>query len=288
MKPVPAIISPENIFFIRQISQPYFSGEFHFHEECQLAYIIKGCGKRIVGDSVAHFDENELVFIGSNLPHVWYNTEKKHIKNKKLQSVSLSLFISPTRLLDHLRDFGDVERIKNLFQKAQRGMFITGSTKLKLIGLLKKAANENNSIEHIITLFKIIHILSATDEYVLLAKSNYVNYFQYRENERMNNVYEFLMNNFKKEISLSEVASVAAMNPNAFCRFFKSRTQKSLTQFINEIRIGHACKLLGDPDESITQIAYESGFNNVSNFNHFFKMIKKTSPSKYRKELVLN
>ncbi|HLG39751.1 MAG TPA: AraC family transcriptional regulator [Chitinophagaceae bacterium] len=288
MKPVPAIISPESIFFIRKIKQSHFSSEFHFHEECQLAWIIKGSGKRIVGDSVEHFDENELVFIGSNIPHVWYNTERKHVASKKTQSVSLSLFISPLRVMDHLRNFGDIERIKQLFLKAQRGMLITGENKLKLISLLKRAANENNSIEHIITLLKIIHLLSTTDEYTLLASSSYINNFQYRENERMNNVYGFLMKNFKKDIALSEVASVAAMNPNAFCRFFKSRTQKSLTQFINEIRIGHACKLLANPDESITQIAYKCGYNNVSNFNHFFKLIKKTSPRQYRKELELN
>jgi AraC-like DNA-binding protein len=288
MKPVPALISPENIFFIREIKQARFSSEFHFHEECQLAWIIKGSGKRIVGDSVEHFEGNELVFIGSNIPHVWYNTERIYLQNKKLQSISLSLFISPARLLDHLRDFGDIERIKHLFLKAQRGMLITGQSKLKLISLLKKAANENNSVEHIITLLKIISILSNTEEFGLLASSNYTNHFQYRENERMNNVYEFLMKNFKQDIVLAEVAGIAAMNPNAFCRFFKSRTQKSLTQFINEIRIGHACKLLGNPDESITQIAYECGFNNVSNFNHFFKLIKKTSPRQYRKDIGLN
>jgi AraC-like DNA-binding protein len=288
MKPVPAIISPENIFFIREIKQPSFSSEFHFHEECQLAWIIKGSGKRIVADSVEHFEENELVFIGANIPHVWYNTERKYAISKKPLSVSLSLFISPARLIDHLRDFGDVERIKQLFLRAQRGMFITGQSKLKLISLLKKAANENNSVEHIITLLRIISILSQTEEYRLLAGSNYTNLFQYRENERMNNVYEFLMKNFKQDIALAEVAGIAAMNPNAFCRFFKSRTQKSLTQFINEIRIGHACKLLGNPNESITQIAYECGYNNVSNFNHFFKLIKKTSPRQYRKEIELN
>jgi AraC-like DNA-binding protein len=288
MKPVPAIIAPDKIFSIREVNQHYFSSEFHFHEECQLAYIIKGSGKRIVGDSVEHFDENELVFIGSNLPHVWYNTERKYVTHKKIQSASLSLFISPGRFLEHLRDFGDVEMIKKLFLKSQRGMFITGETKSKLVSLLKKAAGENNSIEHIITLFRIIHLLSTTEEFVLLAKSNYTNYFQYRENKRMNNVYEFLMNNFKKEISLSEVAGIAAMNPNAFCRFFKSRAQKSLTRFINEIRIGHACKLLAYKDESITQIAYECGYNNISNFNHFFKLIKKTSPRQYRKSLGLN
>ncbi len=287
MKPVKAIIAPESIFFIREIKQPFFSSEFHFHEECQLVYIIKGSGKRIIGDSVAHFEENELVFIGSNIPHVWYNTDRKYIQSKKSYSVSLSLFISPARFTDHITGFGDVQKIRKLFEKAQRGMLIAGQSKLQLISLLKKVSKEKDSIEHIITLFKIIHILSTTSEYALLSKSNYTNHFQSRENERMNEVYAFLIKNFTREITLSEVAGIAAMNPNAFCRFFKSRTQKSLTQFINEIRIGHACKLISDNKESITQIAYSCGFNNVSNFNHFFKLIKKMSPREYRKELEL-
>ena len=287
MKPVPAIIAPGSIFFIREVKQPCFSSEFHFHDECQLAYIIKGSGKRIIGDCVDHFADNELVFIGANVPHVWYNSEYKNEDTAKHESVSLSLFILPKLLLEHLAAFGDVQRIAHLFSKAQRGMLIIGKTKSRLITLLRKATGEHG-IEHIITLLKIVQILSTSEEYTLLASHNYVNYFQYRENERMNRVYAFLMKNFKNEISLSEVAGVAAMNPNAFCRFFKSRTQKSLTQFINEIRIGHACKLLNNKNESISQIALGCGFNNVSNFNRFFKIVKKISPREYRKEIDLN
>ncbi len=287
MKPVPAIIAPGKIFFIREVNQPCFSSEFHFHDECQLAYIIKGSGKRIIGDCVDHFNENELVFIGANVPHVWYNSEYKNMEPVRHESLSLSLFISPTLFLEHLAAFGDVQRIERLLLKAQRGMLIAGKTKVKLITLLKRSTNEHG-IEHIITLLKIIQILSTSEEYTLLASHNYTNYFQYRENERMDKVYKFLMKNFKKEISLSEVASVAAMNPNAFCRFFKSRTQKTLTHFINEIRVGHACKLLNKKNESITQIALGSGFNNVSNFNRFFKIVKKISPREYRKKIDLN
>ena len=284
MKPVPAIIAPENIFFIREINQPYFSSEFHFHEECQLAYIIQGSGKRIIADSIANFEENELVFIGSNVPHVWYNTEKGIAAHKNKQSVSLSLFISQKLFLEHLKPFGDIHKIEKLFEKAQRGMFLKGTSKLKLIGLLETASVENG-VQRIITILSIIHILSTTEEYELLSSGNYINNFQYPESERMNNVYEFIMKNFKKEIALSEVANVAAMNRHAFCRFFKSRMQKSLTQFINEVRIGHACKLLSSKHKSIAQVAHDCGFNNVSNFNRFFKIVKKISPREYRKEM---
>jgi AraC-like DNA-binding protein len=287
MKPSAAIIAPERIFFIREINSAHFSSEFHFHEECQLAYIIKGSGKRVVGDAVAHFDENELVFIGSNVPHVWYNTGKKQSAKRSMRSISLSLFISPQKFLAYSAEFGDTKKLEQLFKKAQRGMFIFGKSKLNLISLLMEAQKETG-IQHIITLLKIIQALTVTKEYDLLASSGYTNNFQNSENSRMNDVYGFLMKNFTKNISLAEVAGIAAMNPHSFCRFFKSRTQKSLIAFVNEIRIGHACKLLNNPDLSITQIAYDSGFNNVSNFNRFFKIIKKTSPRQYRKELELD
>ncbi|MBC8054133.1 MAG: helix-turn-helix transcriptional regulator [Sphingobacteriaceae bacterium] len=288
MKPVQAEITNsranDSIALIREYIAPNFAPEFHFHEECQLVYIVKGSGKRIIGDSVDNFEENELVFIGSNIPHVWSNAPNK---NPESQSISLSLFLSPKPFIERLKAFGDLQKTELLFDKARRGMYITGATKTRLINLLNKASTQNG-IKHLITLLKIIYILSTTEEYYYLASSNYVDNFQFRENDRMNRVYRFLLENFKNEIPLSHVADIAGMNPHAFCRFFKSRTQKPLTQFINEIRIGHACKLLRDKNESITQIAFESGFNNVSNFNRFFKMIKKISPREYRNQLNLN
>jgi AraC-like DNA-binding protein len=287
MKPVPALIAPESTFFIREVKQAFFSSEFHFHPECQLAYTIRGSGKRIVGDSVENFSEGELVFMGANLPHVWFNMDRKLSKSKKVRSISLSLFISPEKLIDHLQQMGDVQKIVHLFHKSKRGMIITGDSKIKLISLLKKAYKEKNDSGHIITLMKVVHLLTETKEYRFLASQNYSNHFHLHENERMHSVYEYLMKNFRKEISLKEVSGIASMNPNAFCRFFKSRKQTSLMQVVNEIRIGHACGLLANPDETISQVAYKSGFNNVSNFNHFFKLIKKTSPRVYRKQLEL-
>jgi len=287
MKPIKATISDSegfgNVFLFREISSSTFAPEFHFHEECQLAFIIEGTGKRIVGDSVDHFEDNELVFIGSNVPHVWFNANST--SNEKARSNSLSLFISPKMLLNSLNGFGNINEADSLFKKAQRGMYVTGDSKKKIVQLLKNGATQHG-IEQIISILQMIHILSITTEFSFLASSNYSNKMQFKDNDRMNKVYTFLMENFKKGISLAEVADVARMNPHAFCRFFKSRTQKSLTQFVNEIRVGHACKLLTDKNESITQIAFECGFNNVSNFNRCFKMMKKISPREYRNQIM--
>jgi AraC-like DNA-binding protein len=282
IKPVPATVVNTNahIFFLREVNQPNFSREFHFHEECQLAYIIKGSGRRIIGDSIETFNEGELIFIGPHLPHVWtnYNQDDK----ASTHSVSLSLFISPQKLKEHLSAFGDIHRTDTLFSTASRGMLINDMDKQHIINLLLTASTQNG-FEQVITLLSLVNALGRTSDYHLLASPNYINCIPFRDNERMNKVYHYLMENFKNDIQFQQVANLAGMNPNAFCRFFKSRTQKSLTQFINELRIGHACKLLTGSDESISQIAYECGFNNVSNFNHFFKLIKKISPSEFRK-----
>jgi AraC-like DNA-binding protein len=288
MRPVPVSIAAANakhrIFFIREVVDRHFSSEFHFHEECQLAYIVQGDGKRIVGDSIESFESGELVFLGSDLPHVWSDNNRSPGSSSQ-KSISLSLFISPERLIDYLSAFGDQQRTQTLFEKARRGMYITGESKLKICNLLEKATSRSG-IEQVITVLEVISLLGSTTEYKPLASAHYTNNIHHRDNWRMNKVYDFLLENFREEIHLQRVADLAGMNPQAFCRFFKSRTQKSLTYFVNEIRIGHACKLLMEDEESISRIAYDSGFNNVSNFNHFFKLVKKVTPREFRRELT--
>lgn len=283
IKPIPASVvdAGSSIYYLRKVEQPSFSHEFHFHEECQLVYIIKGSGKRIIGDSVEDFSSGELVFLGSNLPHVWKSSNESQIR-----SVSLSLFISAQKFKEHLSAFGDVRRTDHLFQNAKRGILITGTAKKNIVGLLGLASKQHG-FNRVITLLCLTNILERTNEYRLLASPNYVNCIPFRDNERMKKVYDFLIKNFTNDIQFHQIADLAGMNPNAFCRFFKSQTQKSLTQFINEMRIGHACKLLIENDVPISQIAYECGYNNVSNFNHFFKVIKNVSPTEYRKGFVL-
>ncbi|MES2276575.1 MAG: AraC family transcriptional regulator [Bacteroidota bacterium] len=282
-KPVPATVveASSNVFFIREVNQLCFSREFHFHEECQLVYIIKGSGKRIIGDSIENFKEGELILIGPNLPHVWNNHHQGG--ESSTPSVSLSLFISPAKFKEFLSVFGDMRRTDTLFGTASRGMLINEQCKQQIINLLLTATRQSG-FEQVVTLLNLINVLGQTGDYQLLASPTYINRIPFNDNERMNRVYHYLMENFKKTIQFQQIADLAGMNPNAFCRFFKSRTQKSLTQFVNEIRIGHACKLLMENDESISQIAYECGFNNVSNFNHFFKVLKKISPSEFRRE----
>ena len=290
MKPISAKIfehqNSHTLFILREVNLPYFSTDFHFHQECQMVYIVESEGKRIIGDSVEHFESNELVFLGSNTPHVWHNDQQYFKQVEPLNARSIALYFNPSELSQHLSAFGDIKKLISMLTMAERGMKFYGVTKSKLAELLVIMLQQKG-LPLIINLLRILDIMMNTTEYELLASAGYTNNYQSKDNERMDRVFKYVFNNFKDEIPLSAIATIAGMNVQAFCRYFKSRTQKSFTQFVNEIRIGHACKLLSNPQETVIQIAFSCGFNTISNFNRFFKEIKGITPREYRKQLLL-
>lgn len=288
MKPVAAnvfeTVAENKLFFIREISLPYFSTEFHFHKECQLVYVVESEGKRIIGDNIEHFESDELIFLGSNIPHAWHNDKQYFNKEELKHARSIALFINPSVLVEHVGAFGNVKKIQAMLSKAQRGMKFYGKAKNELTTLLKQMCQQKE-LPAAINLLQILHILSSTKEYELLASEGYINNYQNRDNERMDSVFKYAFNHFTEEILLSTVAGIAGMNKQAFCRYFKTRTQKSFMQFVNELRIGQACKLLSDSENTVLQIAYECGFNSITNFNSFFKEIKGLTPREFKKKL---
>ncbi|PWK80028.1 AraC-like DNA-binding protein [Mucilaginibacter oryzae] len=291
MKPILAVLSDgvqsEDLFLAREVILPFFSNEFHFHEECQLVHIVKSSGKRIIGDSVDYFESGETIFLGSNIPHVWHNTREQPADVEEVPySHSLTIYFNPAKLIMHLSAFGNVRKIESFLNKAQRGVELKGKCREAVVKLMYRILQQEG-LPKIITLLEILDLMSSDEGYNLLASTNYTNQYQYHDSKRMDQVFKYIFDNFREDISLNTIADVANMNTYAFCRFFKARTKKSFTQFVNETRIGYACKLLANKDYSITDIAYECGFNNVSNFNRFFKVIKKTSPRQYRNQLLV-
>ena len=290
MKPIRAKILENNhgdtLFTVKEIKKIFFSTEFHFHPECQLVYILKGEGKRIIGDNIEDFEKDELIFLGSNLPHTWHNNPATITRNEEFSAHSVGLYFHPQSLCKHLSAFGDIKKLELFLNDAKRGVKYFGDTKVQIRELLMKMLNQKG-LELTISLLKCIDIMCNTQEFGLLAGNGYINNYEYKDNERIDRVFKYIFDNFKQEISLTTIAGIAKMNIQAFCRYFKIRTQKSFTAFVNEIRIGHACKLMAESEESIIQIAYECGFNSISNFNRFFKQIKGVTPREYRKTSVL-
>ncbi|MCC6290241.1 MAG: helix-turn-helix domain-containing protein [Chitinophagaceae bacterium] len=288
MKPVFAKILEnlkEQVFAVRIIDLPYFSTEFHFHKECQMVYVVESEGKRIIGDSVESFESDELILLGSDIPHVWHNDKSYFEKDKEAHARSLALFFEPEKLVELLSHFVAIKKLEALLKTAQRGMKFSGAAKELLKQLLLDMSKQDD-LNRMISLLKIIELLTATKEYELLASGGYVNTYQAKDNDRIDKVFKYVFTNFTNEIQLDDVAALVNMNKQAFCRYFKSRTQKTFVEFVNDIRISHACKLLTEGESPIAGLSYDCGFNSLSNFNRIFKEVKGVSPREYKKMIA--
>ncbi|WP_316812667.1 AraC family transcriptional regulator [Pedobacter heparinus] len=290
MKPVFAKILDGKIndaYGLKLVDAPYFSTDFHFHEECQLTYTLESEGRVMIGDSIANFGNDELIFVGSNLPHVWHNS-KQYFDDapKSAHARSVSLFIHPEKMLAVFKEPENIQRIKNFFQLARRGMKFGIIAKREVTQVLLRIAAEMEEIGRLIGVLEILKLLCNTKDYQLLTSPGYTNNYQLKDNDRMDKILKYVFDNFNKDILLSQVAEVSNMNKQAFCRYFKNRTGKTFVIFLNEVRIGHACKLIAETDQQISELAYTSGFNSLSNFNKFFKMAKGITPKEYKKMLV--
>ena len=282
---IDVLLENKHTIYIKKVEKLYLDNPFHFHHLCELVWIEESFGKRIIGDNVNNFSSGDLVLMSPDLPHIWQNDSVFFHKKKGIRSKAIVVYFPA----DFIRGLSDepavIQPTIELIEKASRGMQFFGETHKKVTDLLKDIS-EISGLKKIIGFLNIIELLSHSKEFELLASVSYKNLYDEKDTKRINAVYQFLMQNFHRDISLKEISTVSNMSPTAFCRFFKSRTQKSFIQFLNELRVGHACKLLQDKDYSISDVCYQSGYNNLTNFNKFFRMIKDKTPSEYRRILL--
>ncbi len=279
-------LTSKETFVFKDLVGPYFNPSWHFHPEFQISLIVEGKGTRFVGDHVHSFEEGDLVFTGPNLPHLWRSDDVYFEKDSELTTRGLVIYFDHELLSESLLDREEFYNLNKLVENASRGMEFYGETRTKINALFLQIADEKG-FRRIIKLLEILDILASSEDYNLLSSPGYVNVFKGDDAEKMRLVYEYVMTNFKTKISLEEAAKMLNMTTTSFCRYFKPRANKTFTRFVNEIRIGHARKLLLEDNFNISQISYECGFNALSNFNRQFKAITDMSPHEYRK-LFLN
>lgn len=273
----------EQSFSIKKIDQHHFESPFHFHDLCEMNYVVESFGKTIVGDNISNFSSGDLVLMSSNLPHIWYN-DPSYFKEENLASAkAIVTYFNPDFLIGLTNDSQYNLQIKSLLEKAKRGIRFFGETRRNAINKLNDIVDKKG-LEKVIHFLDIVNLFLDSKEYECLASIGYRHSFNEKDTERMNNVYQYLIKNFTDPISLSQIASVANLTPPAFCNFFKKRTQKSFSEFLNELRVGHACKLLHNQELTIADVCFQSGYQNMTNFNNFFKKITKKTPTQYRKE----
>ncbi|MCK0158253.1 AraC family transcriptional regulator [Cellulophaga sp. F20128] len=271
--------SIEQAFHIRKDERTHFYDNWHFHEMLELVVILKGEGQRFIGDSVETFLKGDVILVGSKLPHVWRSNPPKNLNDTKTHCTSIIIQFSPGFLGPSFLDLFESKKLNELFKNAERGMSFFNYTSKILIRKIKKLL-PLMGMERLLLFIEILHIASMSNEYRLLASSLFKETI-FKGDNKINRVFEFVMDNFSNPITLDEVAKVASMNKTAFCRYFKNRTNKTFTSFLNEIRIGYACKLIHEEKYSITEAAYLSGYNSPSHFNKQFRLIKKISPSEF-------
>lgn len=276
------ISSPEGAnVHLKKVDEPYLSSPLHFHDLCELVFIKESYGKRIVGDHVQDFQHHDLVIMGPNLPHIWYNDPVFYQPESTLRASATVVYFPEDMLLNFMDDEQAISAARNFMTKAARGIRFYGDTLNKVSNRLEEMT-QSTGLRRLANLLLICEDLIQSKEYELLSSPGYHLQLNQSDTRRVNSVYVYVMQHFREEILLSDVASIANLTPTAFCRFFKKHTGKSFSRFVNELRIAHACKLLHNFELPIMTICYESGFQNMTNFNKFFQRIKDCSPSQYR------
>lgn len=285
MKPqfIKVPVDEANSFRVTDEIVPYFYNPLHFHPELELTFIIEGKGTRFIGYHVDSFLPGDLVLVGSNLPHCWKNDAEYYSKNSNIKAHAIVVQFKEYFAGSAFFELPELLTIKKLIQNSKRGIKIYGKTK-QVIKEKLKTLTKQSGIGRITSLLDILEVMALSTEKTYLTEMDSHRLIPPIQMKRLNDIYQYTLDHFKDNISLDEIAHVANMTPNAFCRLFKSHNRKTYVQFINEIRIANACKLLRDTSNSITQIAYESGFNNLAHFNRVFKKHKKIVPFSYRKK----
>ncbi|MDH7460264.1 AraC family transcriptional regulator [Chitinophagaceae bacterium 26-R-25] len=287
MKPILLKITsgPSVSFNARTDAKSYKNNNWHYHPEIELIHVVKGEGTLFAGDGMHYFKNGDLVLIGSMLPHYWKFDDLYTLAEKPLKS-----YIELTQFRDdfwgkNFLTLPENQKIASLLERAQKGMVMKGPKASAVKNLLKDLTTATET-RRIILLLEILYELAEFKKCQYIA-SDYSNVTSEGQSDRINAVYNHTLRNFKEKINIKTLADITNMTPNSFCRYFKSCTRKSYSQFVMELRIGHACKLLSEGRKSIKEVCYESGFNSFTLFNRQFKKSKGLPPNEYKKSMQL-
>lgn len=274
-------LEPEHSFNVRYDIVDDFYNRWHYHPEFELVHIVKGFGQQFIGHNIHRFSQGEMVITGPNLPHLWRNDKiEEPEKQSKVEAVVIHFRYDSFG--DDFFSLPENSKIGILLEKSKQGVRIEGESKKSVDYLIKRLITAEGT-ERIILFLQILNTIGNSKQIQLICSKDIVFQYSQFETERLNDIYQFILNNFSQQISLPQIAKIAHLSPNSFCRYFKSRIQKTFSQFLIEIRIKNACRLLADTQKSIAEISFESGYNSFSNFNRHFKLITGRNPLAQRK-----
>lgn len=262
---------------------PHFIVPWHYHPQIEIMYILEGTGTRFVGDHIDRYQVGDVCMVGPQLPHEWRNDDEFFKQGAGLKASCLCLFFLKDIFDGNLIRLPEMNNIRQLIERSRQGIKFTGHAR-ETIGAYIRESVALTGAARIVRFISLLEMMATTDEYELLASIGFTESVNSSDFDRFDKVYQYMMKNFRQPIKLDEVASLVGLTPNAFCRYFRQRTKKTFVQYLNDIRIGHAKKLLIEGRMKISTLSMEAGFNNLSNFIELFKRSVHMSPSEYQKK----
>jgi AraC-like DNA-binding protein len=265
------------VVFCRE--EPSFPFHWHYHPEYELTYILDSEGVRLVGDHVADYRAGELVFLGSNLPHTWASEEKERKPGKPHRALVLQF--SRNYFSSELLELPEFLNVKALLEASNRGLQFHGSISSEVAKKMQ-GLTSSKGMSSFVDLISILDSLGRSKDCTRLGTAAFSPRLKLHTQARFERILKKIEESYQDEISLREIARASHMSPSSFCRFFRKMTQKSLIEYVNELRIARAHKLLIETDKSVSEIAFEIGFQNLSNFNRRFDLLTQMTPREYR------
>ncbi len=266
-------------FITRRLKMLTNSHKIHSHENFELNYITSGSGKRMVGNSIMGYAEGDLVLLGPDIPHCWDVLEP----GQENTSECVVTHFYEKIISSDFANIPELEEVVTLLKSAGNGIWFKGK-KTEEVGIALKKMVTLSGLELYIELLKVFNLLLQIEDREILALPSAIPKYIDRNHYQISKVYEYVFKNIQTGILLKEAAAIVFMEPGSFCRYFKKKTNQTFMDFVKNVRIGIAAKLLAETDKQITEICYECGYKNLANFNLYFKGIMKKTPSEYRKD----
>ncbi len=267
-------------FAVKREVMPHINIPWHYHPEYQIIFVNKGYGTRFVGNHIGSFYEGDMALIGSNLPHVWKNDDDFYKKDSSKISDIYVIHFLIDRIATTLFSLPETVKVKKLLSRSSKGLLITGRTR-NVVAKKIETLYGAKGFERILILLDILNVLAESKELFPLSTEGFHVTTNELDQERIRKVHEYVLLNYHKEVRVQTVAEMLHLTKSSFCRYFKSRTTKTFSRFLNEIRIGKASRLLISKEQTVSEISRTVGYNNISHFNRQFKEITGKTPKQF-------
>jgi YesN/AraC family two-component response regulator len=277
-------VSKENTIVVQEDILPYYYNHLHRHREVQIEWVVEGSGMLIAGNYMQRFEAGDVYIISANQSHIFKNDESYFDPEQKKQVHSVSIFFNPNHFLVNILNLPEMASLKKFVDGLHNGFQIPESSAETIKRTISEVMHHKES-QRVASFINLLHLFSTARNMKPLATNNSEQIISDVEGIRMDQIFQYLVTNYKNHISLTEISEVANLTPQAFCRYFKKHTDKTFVSFLNEVRVNEACKIIvSGKFDSFSDISYQTGFDNVTNFNRVFKKMMGKSPREYHRD----